>query len=140
MKKLLIAASVAAFAIAAPAHAGPGKGQSKQAHKMGQAHKGDHAGHAGYGQGYGAGKCPPGLAKKPLCMPPGQYKQMFAVGQRVPYGYNGMFGYNALPHDLRARYGGSLDPRANYIYDGDYLYRVDPKTLLVQQVLSALIR
>lgn len=143
MKNIILAASVAAFAFAAPAYAGPGKGHSKQAHKMAKANKSGHAGqigHAGHGQGFGVDGCPPGLAKKPMCMPPGQYKQRFGVGQRVPNGYNGLLGYNALPYDVRSQYGSALDPRSNYIYDQSYLYRVDPTTMLVQQVLGALIR
>lgn len=143
MKNLIIAASVAAFAFSAPAYAGPGKGQSKQAQKMGQAHKANrsaHLGHSNQGKGFGVNGCPPGLANKPMCMPPGQHKKRFGVGQRVPLGYNGLLGYNALPQDLRNRYGANLDPRSRYIYDNSYLYRVDPQTMLVQQVLGALIR
>jgi hypothetical protein len=142
MKNIIIAASVAAFAFAAPAYAGPGKGQNNQVHKMGKAHKsGDFGqiGHAGHRQG-GAGGCPPGLAKKPMCMPPGQYKQRFGVGERIPNGYDGLLGYNALPYGVRSQYGAALDPRSNYIYDRSYLYRVDPTTMLVQQVLGALVR
>lgn len=34
---------------------------------------------------YGRGKCPPGLAKKNrLCLPPGQLKKRYVVGQRLP--------------------------------------------------------
>jgi hypothetical protein len=65
---------------------------------------------------------------------------MFGVGQRVPLGYQGLLGYNSLPYNLRNYYGTQLDPRYRYIYDNNYIYRVDPKTMLVQQVLSALIR
>ena len=91
--------------------------------------------------GYGVGGCPPGLAKKAVtCMPPGQAKNLFGVGQRVPTGYNGLLGYNALPNDLRSYYGQQLDPRSRYVYDNNYIYRVDPRTMLVQQVLNALIR
>ena len=148
MKNLILAASVAAFAFAAPAYAGPGKGnqghkanhgqKAAHAHKKGNVGVLGHAGHQPYG--YGVNGCPPGLAKKPMCMPPGQYKKQFEVGQRLPLGQRGLLGYNALPYDMRARYGDMLDPRSRYMYDNAYLYRVDPKTMLVQQVLSALIR
>ena len=84
--------------------------------------------------------CPPGLAKKPMCMPPGQYKKQFELGQRVPLGYKGLLGYNALPYDVRSQYGAALDPRSRYIYDNNHLYGVDPKTMVVQQILGALIR
>ena len=90
--------------------------------------------------GYGAGGCPPGLQKKnELCMPPGRYKKLFEIGQRVPKGYDGLRAYNALPYELRMRHGGALDPRASYIYDQQYLYRVDPTTLVVRQILRSLL-
>ena len=90
--------------------------------------------------GYGVGGCPPGLKKKnELCMPPGRYKKLFEVGQRVPKGYNGLQPYNMLPYELRMRHGGSLDPRANYIHDQQYLYRVDPTTMVVRQILRSLL-
>lgn len=91
--------------------------------------------------GYGAGGCPPGLrAKNPDCMPPGQYKKQFQVGQRVPYNFQGLTGYDALPYDIRHRYGPTLDPRSRYIYDNNYLYRVDPATMVVSQVLQTILR
>ena len=90
--------------------------------------------------GYGAAGCPPGLKKKnELCMPPGRYKKLFEVGERVPKGYDGLRSYNALPYELRMRHGGSLDPRSSYIYDQQYLYRVDPTTMVVRQILRPLL-
>ena len=130
MKALVLLSGAMALSMAGPALAGPGNGHGR--------------GH-GYGVqgpvGYGMGGCPPGLAKKAVpCMPPGQAKKLFGVGQRVPTGYNGLLGYNALPNDLRSYYGQQLDPRSRYVYDNNYIYRVDPRTMLVQQVLNALIR
>ena len=85
--------------------------------------------------------CPPGLAKKnPMCMPPGRYRQLFEVGQQVPYDHRGLIRYNQLPYALRDRYGPVLDPRSRYIYDQRYLYRVDPATLMVTQVFNTLVR
>lgn len=90
--------------------------------------------------GYGAGGCPPGLQKKnELCMPPGRYKKLFEIGQRVPKGYEGLRSYNSLPYELRMRHGGALDPQARYIYDQQYLYRVDPTTMVVRQILRSLL-
>jgi hypothetical protein len=37
------------------------------------------------------------------------------------------------------RYGGALDPNARYIYDQQYLYRVDPATMVVRQILRSLL-
>ena len=82
MKKLILIAGAATFAFAGPAVAKPGHGHGNP--------------HAHGAQGYGVGGCPPGLRDKG-CMPPGQAKKLFGVGQRVPLGYNGLLGYNALP-------------------------------------------
>jgi hypothetical protein len=137
MKQLLILAGVAAFAFAAPAVAKPGNG-----HGNGHGH--------GYGYdnaygvngpvGYGVGGCPPGLAKKAVpCVPPGQAKKLYGVGQRFQPGYGGLnpYAYNQIPYDMRRQYG--FNPYDNYYYGNGYLYRVDPKTMLVQQVISALL-
>ena len=120
MNRLLLVACVAAFASTGPALAKPDRGNSGPV-------------------GYGAGGCPPGLAKKnPNCMPPGRYKKLFEVGQRVPRGYPDLMAYNQLPYPVRDRY--SLDPRSRYIYDQGYLYRVDPTTMVVSQILNTLLR
>jgi hypothetical protein len=115
MKQLLILAGLAALAATAPADAKP------------------------KGYGYGAGGCPPGLAKKNNgCLPPGQAKKLYGVGQRLPYGYNNWTPYNQIPYDIRDRY--DLDPYGRYIYDQNYVYRVDPTTMIVSQVLNAILR
>lgn len=130
MKHIAMLAGAAALAFAGPALAKPGKGHGHKGH-----------GSAMAAPGYGVGGCPPGLAKKAVpCMPPGQAKKLFGVGQRVPLGYNGLLGYNALPNDLRNYYGAQLDPRSRYIYDQNYIYGVDPRTMMVQQVLNAILR
>ena len=134
INKLILIAGVAALASAGPALAKPGHAGHGKGHGAASVHS--HSGHVGYG----TGGCPPGLAKKnPQCMPPGQHRKLFAVGQRVPYGYNGLLGYNALPYDLRTRYGGGLDPYSRYIYRDDYLYRVDPTTMVVSEILRAVL-
>ena len=120
MKHILMLAGAMALASTAPAYAKP-----KHAN-----HQGNHI---------GQGHCPPGLAEKNNgCLPPGQAKKLYNVGQRLPYGYNSYTPYNQIPYDLRNRYNLGDDDR--YIYRDDYLYRVDPKTLIVQQVLQALLR
>jgi len=130
MKQMILLAGAAALGFAAPALAKPGNGNSN-----------GHGHNQGYDQpyGYGAGGCPPGLAKKHNgCMPPGQAKKMFRVGQRYSTGYGTRYAYGQIPYSLRDRY--DLDPRDRYYYDNGYLYQVDPRTLLVQQVVSALLR
>lgn len=120
MKNILLLAGAAALAAtASPALAkqGPGK----------------HRGHAMMSH------CPPGLAKKHNgCLPPGQAKKLYNIGQRLPYGFNGYTPYNQIPYDLRRRY--NLDDDYRYIYRDDYLYRVDPTTMVVRQILNAILR
>jgi len=131
MGRLLSVAGFAIFVVSAPALAKP-----------------DHARHDRQARGFdqqragsGTGGCPPGLKKKNAeCMPPGRYKKLFDVGERVPAGYRGLTAYNALPPDLRRQYGGALDPRARYILDDQYLYRVDPRTMIVRQILRGVSR
>ena len=131
MKKLLLIAAVSAMAAAAPVAARPGNGRGH----------GHDFGYDSPGQGYGRGGCPPGLAKKAVpCMPPGQAKKLFGIGQRVPYGYGGLMSYNRLPYSVRNYYGRQLNPYSRYIYDNGYVYRVDPRTMVVEQILSALTR
>ena len=49
---------------------------------------------------YNAGHCPPGLAKKHNgCLPPGQAKKLWAIGQPLPWGVN----YYPLPPMLLGR-------------------------------------
>ena len=127
MKHLLIIAGVAALATTAPAY-------TKPDHAKG--HKGHHAkGHVGYG----TGGCPPGLAKKnDGCLPPGQAKKLYNIGQRWPGSYGQAWNYNQIPYDLRSRYGFNDDYR--YYYGDGYLYQVDPATQLISQVVSAILR
>jgi len=119
MKHHLLIAGAAALFVAGPAFAKPGHGN-------GNGH-GNHGAGALYG--YGVGGCPPGLAKKNNgCMPPGQARKLYRTGQRFPLSYGDRWSYNQIPYDLRRLYG-----------DG-YIYRVDPRTRLIEQVVSALLR
>jgi len=121
MKQILMLAGAVTLGFASPALAKPGNGHGN--------------GHAFYG----AGGCPPGLAKKAIpCVPPGQAKKLYNVGQRFPVGYGSRLGYDQIPYDLRSRYG--LNPYGNYYYGDGYLYRVNPRTMLIQQVVAALLR
>jgi len=119
MKQMLLLAGAIALSVAGPAVAKPGNGHGY-----------------GHGQGYGVGGCPPGLAKKG-CIPPGQAKKMFGVGQRLPLGYANPYSFNRIPYDVRRQYG--LNPYGTYYYGDGYLYRVNPRTMLIQQVISALL-
>ena len=132
MKTLFLIAGATLLASAGPAYSKPGHAKHN---------KGQHARVLAPGllNGQACVGSPPGLAKKPMCMPPGQYKKQFQIGQRLPYGANGLLGYNALPYDLRSQYGAQLDPYGRYYYQDDYLYRVDPTTMIVQQGLRGLL-
>ena len=132
MGRYILVASIAMIACAGmasakPEHAGHGKNRPGNVTDQGPVC-------------YGIGGCPPGLrSTNPECMPPGQYKKQFEVGQRVPKGYDGLRSYNSLPYEMRMRYGGALDPQARYIYDQNYLYRVDPATMVVRQILRSIL-
>ena len=127
MKQVLLIAGAVALGFAAPALGKPGNG-----------HGNPHAYGVQGPVGYGVGGCPPGLAKKAVpCVPPGQAKKMYGVGQRLPLGYANPYSFNQIPYDLRRQYG--LNPYGSYYYGDGYLYRVDPRTMLVQQVISALL-
>lgn len=136
---LLILGAGALVAIAAPAAAKPdhAKGHGNQKAMT-------HGKHGTHGNkhsmwGYNARSCPPGLAKKnEMCMPPGQYKKMYNTGQRYNRDYGHAWNYNQIPYDLRNQYG--FRSNSNYYYGNGYLYQVDPKTMLVQQVVNAILR
>ena len=132
MKYTLLIAGAAALAFAAaPAAAKPGHGHGKHA---------NHARHVhGALYGYSGGGCPPGLRMKGNdCMPPGQVKRLYRSGQRFPSRYGNLWSYNQIPYDLRQQY--SLNQRDRYYYGDGYLYQVDPRTMLIQRVVSALLR
>ncbi|WP_341633110.1 hypothetical protein [Sphingomonas agri] len=122
MRHLLLLAGAAALGLAGPALGKPGNGH----------------GH-GHGDGDGDfGGCPPGLAKKNNgCMPPGQARKL-ARGERWQSGYGTLYSYGRIPYDVRRRY--DLSTRYRYYYNDGYLYAVDPRTMLIQQVVGALLR
>jgi hypothetical protein len=125
MKQLIMIAGAAALAFAGQAAAKPGHG-----HGWGNSDRD--------AVGYGIGGCPHGLAKKHNgCMPPGQARKL-ARGQRFQQSYGSRYGYGQIPYNIRQRY--NLDPRDRYYYGNGNLYQVDPRTMLVEQVIGALLR
>jgi hypothetical protein len=85
------------------------------------------------------GRCPPGLARKNNgCLPPGQAKKLYNVGQRFNRNFGTLWSYSQIPTDLRSSY--SLNPNDRFYYKNGYLYQVDPRTMLIQQVVSLLLR
>lgn len=126
MKKILIMAGLAAIAATTPALAKPDHGNNN--HRQ------------GWGT-YGAwgNSCPPGLSKRNNnCMAPGQARKRYNTGQRWSNNYGQSWSYNQIPYDMRQRY--NLRSTDRYYYRDGYLYRVNPRTNLVSQVLSAIIR
>jgi len=135
MKHLLTLAGAAALAVAGPAIAKPDNGHGNG---NGNGHGNPHAYGVNGPIGYGVGGCPPGLAKKHNgCMPPGQAKKLYRIGQRFPLSYGDRWSYNQIPYDLRRQYG--FNPNDRYYYGDGYVYRVNPRTMLIQQVVSALL-
>jgi hypothetical protein len=149
MKKLILLAG--AFALASTAAHGladPGKGKGKgNAHdnhstmKHGKSAKGVVTSDR-WGRMYAlnnGGSCPPGLAKKGNgCQPPGQAKKMYDVGDRYRRNFGTSWQYNQIPEYLRTQY--TFDQNDRYYYNQGYLYQVDPKTMLIERVVSALLR
>lgn len=88
-----------------------------------------------YGETYGHGNCPPGLAKKHNgCLPPGQAKKRYQVGHALPQGTH----YLPPPPELQARIG---KPPEGYVYvtlDGDLL-KLAVGTLLVVDAVDGLL-
>ena len=90
--------------------------------------------HAYYQKKYGAGNCPPGLAKKNNgCLPPGQAKKRYQIGHPLPREVV----YIEPPHDLMV----TLRPApAGYKYvvvDGD-LVKLALGTMLVVDAIDGL--
>jgi len=144
MTKTVLLIGAAALVFGAPvlakpdnAHGNHGKGNATQGHgKVGA--KSAHSGGRLWALD-SRGNCPPGLTKKENgCLPPGQAKKLYNVGQRYNRNFGNLWIYNQIPTDLRNRY--SFDQDDRYYYNQGYLYQVDPRTMLIQQVVSALLR
>ncbi|WP_170412830.1 hypothetical protein [Ruegeria atlantica] len=75
-----------------------------------------------------AGHCPPGLAKKVVpCVPPGQVKNLYKKGDYITRDYRLI--------DDPYRYG--LNRGGYYVRAEDYVYRVDPDTQKVLNLIGA---
>jgi hypothetical protein len=129
MKNILILAGIAAVASATPALAKPGHHGNDRNHQR-----------TGWGtHGAWGNSCPPGLAKKRNgCQAPGQARKRYNVGQRWSNNYGQNWSYNQIPYDMRQRY--NLSDNNRYYYRDGYLYQVNPRTSVVSQVLSAILR
>ena len=150
MKKLILLAGATVLAAATTVAAKSDQGHGKGKHGMienGKAHKAGKSSRSlvtsdRFGRLYALdarGRCPPGLAKKNNgCLPPGQAKKLYNIGQRYNRNFGNAWTYNQIPNHLRSQY--QFDQSDRYFYNNGYLYQVDPKTMLIQQVISALLR
>lgn len=162
MRSILMVAGLVSLALTIPAHAKPG-GHGKAHGKLEQV-GGKQSGGKGAKQTRGATTdryrvtrsdrdgsgifdrdkryarggqgCPPGLVKKNNgCLPPGQAKKLFGVGERLPSSYNS---YN-VPAQYRDQYRDTNEDLFRYNDDGN-LYRVDAKTRVIEEVIRLLGR
>ena len=132
MKTILIAAAAASLAMAAPAFADPGGHGHDKGHDKGEKHH-DGQDRDDHQDAWG----PPGLAKKPGHMPPGQYKKMYNRGQRLPTTYITQRYYVNDPQTYRLR-----TPPAGYrwVRVDDQYYLAQTRSGLISEVVSALLR
>jgi hypothetical protein len=118
MRHLLMIAGAAALVATTPALS------------QGRGHGNPHGnrGHSAQPRAHPHG-CPPGLAARG-CMPPGQARRLFNIGQRVP----SSFRYSNIPAQYRDQI--SYDPRYRYTYNDGQVYVVDRRTRLVQSIVD----
>jgi Ni/Co efflux regulator RcnB len=145
----LVAGIAAAGSVFAdkPSSAGKGGGgkhsqedrqdRQREAHGNGNAHFGDqHRGiaHDYYSRQFQSGRCPPGLAKKHNgCLPPGQAKKQYVVGEALPRNVT----YYNVPPTLISQFP---PPPAGYRYvrvENDVLL-MSPRTRMVADALRNL--
>ena len=82
--------------------------------------------------GNGNASCPPGLAKKnPPCVPPGQVGKSY---HRYERGEILEGDYRIIRDPARYR----LDRNGDYAVLGDYVYRIDPDTRKVLNLIGAI--
>jgi len=90
------------------------------------------------GPNYGVNTCPPGLAAKLNgCLPPGQARRLFNIGQRIPRGYGFYTPLDNIPLTYRNQIPGTyLGGNYDYIYRNNSIYVVDPTSRLVADIIG----
>ena len=131
MKLATIAIAVVTLAIPAAASADPGNG-----HGQGHDKQNGASAHSG-ARHQGSVRAPPGLAKKPYGMPPGQAKKVWQQGQNLPNQYYTQSRYYvANPSAVNlgpAPYG------SRWVRVGDNYYLAQTQTGAIGQIVSALM-
>lgn len=128
---------------AQPPNKGKGKGQGKAAGAPQDAHvtvvfndtqRGSAQSY--FVNTYGRGNCPPGLAKKNNgCLPPGQAKKRYVVGQPLPKGIV----LAVLPQELSVRLGDAPSGYRYGLLDGDVI-KLAVGTMLVVDAIDGFVR
>ena len=125
MKTAIMVIAALSLAIPAGALADPGKGKGK----------GQHDGRPAMTSGAWT---PPGLARKPHRMPPGQAKKVWGSGDRLPDRYVNQSRYYVTQP---SQYGLGPTPYGyRWVKVGDNYYLAQAETGVVSQIVSALIR
>ena len=144
MRHYLIIAVVGTALAATPAFAKPGKGHGNKGGVVvvkerdrtvvfEDAHR--NAVRTYWVETYGAGNCPPGLAKKGNgCLPPGQAKKRYVVGRRLPAAVV----YQPVPQVLVTRLGPAPAGYEYVMVDGDVL-KLAVGTRLVVDAIDAFL-
>ncbi|MDQ0464202.1 Ni/Co efflux regulator RcnB [Caulobacter ginsengisoli] len=124
MKRLLLTALALSLALPAASLADPGgKGGGKHDQRAGPP-----------GQGW----APPGLAKKPYGLPPGQLKKRWQRGERLPVAYYGQPRYYVTQP---VRYGlRPAPPGYRWVRVDDRYYLAQTRTGVIAEIISALAR
>lgn len=122
MNFLIRTTAILALAIG-PATVWAGNGNNKNKIKVQRVPSGNNV-----AVGNHVGHCPPGLAKKAVpCVPPGQVKHRYRVGDRIVNDY--------LRIDDPYRHG--LRRGGYYVRAGDYVYQIDEETHEVLNLMGA---
>lgn len=126
MKHLIHCSLIALLALSPlAASAGNGNGKNKNKNKNKNGFKVERV---SPNNSAAVGHCPPGLAKKAVpCVPPGQVKNLYRVGDRINRDY----------YWINDPYRYGLNRGGNYVRAGDYVYRIDPETRKVLNLIGA---
>jgi len=140
--KIALLATAGAALVMSPAYAKPHNG-----HGDSQNDRGDHHADRDWQHGYSDsgwnppglnGNTPPGLAKKPYGMPPGQAKKLnrYTVGQHLPRTYYREDDYyitNPGAYDLRV-----APPGYQWVRVGNDVYLAQTRTGLIADIVAGL--